>query len=159
VGDEWRIIFEGSETKSGRPFEASVPEWIVPFLERYLVEVRPMYSGAAQHDGLWISTKGRALTDGAIYNIITDRTRAAFGQPVNPHLFRACAATTVAILDPVRIGIARELLSHASVATTHAYYNKAHSIEASRLYASALAELTTRALRRSPPSPSSPDRP
>jgi integrase len=152
VGDEWRMIFAGSETKSGRPFEASVPEWIVPFLERYLLEVRPMYSGAAQHDGLWAGTKGRPLTDKAIYCIVTERTRAAFGQPVNPHLFRACAATTIAILDPARIGIAGELLSHASITTTHAYYNKASSVEASRLYASVLAELTPRAPRRSPPS-------
>lgn len=157
-GGEWRMIFEGSETKSGRPFEASVPEWIVPFLERYVLDVRPMYSGAALHDGLWVSTKGRPLTDKAIYRIITARTRAAFGQPVNPHLFRACAATTVAILDPARIGIARDLLSHASVATTHAYYNKASSVEASRLYASILAELTPRAPRRSSPRATVPNR-
>jgi hypothetical protein len=114
VGYEWRMIFEESETKSGRPFAASVPEWIVPFLERYLGEVRPRFSGAAQHAGLWCSTKGGPLTDQAIYGIITERTRAAFGQPVNPHLFRACAATTIAILDPCRIGLARDLLDHAS---------------------------------------------
>jgi integrase/recombinase XerD len=148
VGDEWRMIFEGAETKSGRPFEASVPEWIVPFLERYLREVRPMFLGATQHDGLWVSTKGGPLTGNAISSIITNRTRDAFGQPVNPHLFRACAATTIAILDPGRIGIARDLLGHVSLATTHAHYNKARSIEASRLYASILAGLTPRAPRR-----------
>jgi hypothetical protein len=147
VGDEWRIIFEGLETKSGRPFVASVPEWSGPFLARYLLEVRPRFSGTDRHDGLWVSTKGRPLTDKAIYCIITDRTRAAFGQPVNPHLFRACAATTVAILDPARIGIARDLLSHGSIATTHTYYNKASSIEASRLYANVLAGLTRRGPR------------
>ena len=88
LGGEWRMIFEGSETKSGRPFAASVPEWIVPFLERYLREIRPMFLGANHHDGLWASTKGRPLTDKAIYSIITKRTSDAFGQPVNPHLFR-----------------------------------------------------------------------
>jgi integrase/recombinase XerD len=125
-----------------------VPEWIVPFLERYLREVRPMFLGATQHDGLWVSTKGGPLTGNAISSIITNRTRDAFGQPVNPHLFRACAATTIAILDPGRIGIARDLLGHVSLATTHAHYNKARSIEASRLYASILAGLTPRAPRR-----------
>jgi site-specific recombinase XerD len=142
------MTFAGSETKSGRPFEASVPEWIVPVLERYLSEVRPMYSGAAQHDGLWCSTKGGPLTGKAIYRIITDRTRAAFGQPVNPHLFRACAATTIAILDPTRIGVARDLLGHASISTTHAHYNKANSIAASRLYTKILTELNPRPPRR-----------
>ena len=149
VGDEWRMIFAGSETKSGRPFEASVPDRIVPFLERYLREVRPMYPAAAQHDGLWCSTKGGPLTDKAIYRIITDRTRAAFGQPVHPHLFRACAATTIAILEPARIGVARDLLGHASISTTHAHYNKARSIESSRLYAKILDELNPGTPQRS----------
>ena len=142
------MIFAGSEIKSGRPFETSVPDWIVPFLERYLREVRPMYPAAAQHDGLWCSTKGGPLTDKAIYRIITDRTRAAFGQPVNPHLFRHCAATTIAILQPGRIAVARDLLGHSSMATTNAYYNKARSIEASRLYAGVVAGLTPRSPRR-----------
>jgi integrase/recombinase XerD len=141
LGDEWRMSFEGSETKSGRPFEASVPERIVPFLERYLCEIRPMFLGANHHDGLWASTKGRPLTDKAIYSIVIKRTRDAFGQPVNPHLFRACAATTIALLDPGRIGIARDLLAHVSLVTTHAHYIKASSIAASRLYANVLAEL------------------
>jgi hypothetical protein len=71
---------------------------------------------------------------------LTARTRAAFGEPVNPHLFRSCAATTIAIFDPGRIGVARDLLGHVSLATTRAHYNKARSIEASRIYAKALAE-------------------
>jgi hypothetical protein len=149
VGDEWRMIFAGSETKSGRPFETSVPDWIVPFLERYLREVRPVYPAAAQHDGLWCSTKGSPLTDKAIYRIITDRTRDAFGQPVNPHLFRHCAATTIAVFQPSQIGIARDLLGHASMATTNAYYNKARSIVSSRLYAKIIDELNLRAPQRS----------
>jgi hypothetical protein len=147
LGHEWRLIFEGSETKSGRPFAASVPEWIVPFLEHYLREIRPMFRAANYHDGLWASTKGRPLTDGAIYRIITDRTRDAFGQPVNPHLFRACAATTIALLDPGRIGIARDLLAHVSLVTTHSHYNKASSIAASRLYAGILAEMRSSSQR------------
>jgi integrase/recombinase XerD len=141
IGDEWRMIFEGAETKSGRLVAVSIPKWIVPFLERYLREVRPMFSGATQHDGLWASTKGGPLTGNAIGRIITDRTRAAFGHSVSPHLFRSCAATTIAILDPGRIGVARDLLGHVSLATTHAHYNKAASIEASRLYAGILASL------------------
>jgi integrase/recombinase XerD len=141
VGVEWRMIFEGAETKSGRPLAVSIPKWIVPFLERYLRDVRPMFWGANQHEGLWASTKGCPLTDKAIYRIITDCTHTAFGHPVNPHLFRSCAATTIAILYPNRIGIARDLLGHVSLATTHAYYNKARSIEASRFYAKILAGL------------------
>jgi len=32
VGEEWRLVFEGPETKSGRPFEITVPEKLVPSL-------------------------------------------------------------------------------------------------------------------------------
>ena len=54
------------------------------------------------------------------------------GQPINPHLFRDCAVTSVAIDDPVNIGIASRLLGHRSASTTERYYNQARSVEASR---------------------------
>ena len=111
--------------------------------------MRPKFTGADRHDGVWASTKGRPLTANAIARVITERTRDAFGQSVNPHLFRHCAATTIAILEPGRIGVARDLLGHASLATTNAYYNQARSIEASRLYAGVLTGLTPSPLRRS----------
>jgi integrase/recombinase XerD len=148
VGEEWRMVFEGPESKSGRPFETTVPQNLVPSLKHYLREVRSRFTGAERHDGLWASTKGRPLTRNAIARIITERTRRAFGQPVNPHLFRHCAATTIAILQPSRIGVARDLLGHSSMATTNAYYNKARSIDASRLYAGVVAGLTHKPLRK-----------
>jgi integrase/recombinase XerD len=149
VGEEWRMVFDGPESKSGRPFELTVPGKLVSSLEYYLQAVRPKFNGADRHNGIWASTKGRPLTPNAIARIITERTREAFGHPVNPHLFRHCAATTIAIIHPRRIGVARDLLGHASLATTNAYYNKAQSIEASRLYARSLAGLYRRPLRRS----------
>jgi integrase/recombinase XerD len=149
VGEEWRIVFNRSETKSGRPFEITVPQRTAPFLEHYLRQVRPRILGANRHDHLWAGTKGGPLTDKAIYRVIAERTRQALGQPVNPHLFRHCAATTIAILEPGRIGVARDLLDHVSLVTTNAYYNKAHSIEAGRLYAKVLNDLARRSPRRS----------
>jgi integrase/recombinase XerD len=149
VGEDCRMVFEGPESKSGRAFEITVPEKLVPCLKYYLREVRPKFTGADRHDGVWASTKGRPLTANAIARVITERTRDAFGQSVNPHLFRHCAATTIAILEPGRIGVARDLLGHASLATTNAYYNQARSIEASMLYAGVLTGLTPNPLRRS----------
>lgn len=149
VGDEWRMVFEGPESKSGRPFEITVPQNLVSSLMYYLQKVRPKFTGADRHDGLWASTKGRPLTPNAIARVITERTREALGQPVTPHLFRHSAATTIAIFQPGRIGVARDLLGHSSLATTNAYYNKARSIDASRLYAGVVAGLTLRSRRRS----------
>jgi integrase/recombinase XerD len=92
-----------------------VPEIVVPYFEYYVREVRPKFTGADRHDGVWASTKDGPLTANAIARVITERTRDAFGQAVNPHLFRHCAATTIAMLQPRRIGVARDLLGHASM--------------------------------------------
>jgi hypothetical protein len=63
--------------------------------------------------------------------------------PINPHLFRDCAATTIATEDPGHIGIASRLLGHASIRTTDRHYRQANSINASRHYEAARAELRT----------------
>ena len=73
------------------------------------------------------------MTDNAIYIRIVVRTRAGLGRAINPHLFRDCATTSVAIDDPKHVGIASRLLGHRTHATTERYYNQARTIEASRL--------------------------
>ena len=73
------------------------------------------------------------MTDNGIYDRIVARTREGLGQPINPHLFRDCAATSVAIDDPAHIGIASRLLGHRNGSTTGRYYNQARGVEASRL--------------------------
>ena len=118
VGAAWHLVFAAAETKAGRPIEAILPDRLVPYLERYLIAVRPRFPGADRHKGLWAGLKSRAITGQAIYDAITQRTRAAFGHAVHPHLFRDCAATTIAIAAPGCIGVARDLLGHASLATT-----------------------------------------
>jgi hypothetical protein len=67
-----------------------------------------------------------------IYHCIVMRTRDGFGRPVNPHLFRDCAATSIAIEDPRHIGIAWRLLGHRTPRTTEEYYNQARSVAASQ---------------------------
>jgi len=52
VGEEWRMVFEGPESKSGRAFEITVPEKLVQSLEYYLQEIRPKFTGADRHDGM-----------------------------------------------------------------------------------------------------------
>jgi integrase len=158
IGEEWRMVFGGPDTKSGQSFEMTIPARLVPSLERYLSEVRPLIAGADRHNGLWPGTRGSPITGPGIYQVVTRRTRSAFGQPISPHLFRHCATTTIAIIQPGRLGVARDLLGHASLVTTSSYYNKASSIEASRLYTKILAGLQpkgpqrSRAVRTSPTS-------
>jgi len=64
--------------------------------------------------------------------MIVEQTRAVFGHSVNPHLFRDCLATSVAVDDPNHFGIAARLLGHRNQATTERYYDQARSIDAIR---------------------------
>jgi len=149
VGQGFHLVFDGSETKSGQPIETGVPAHLVAPVEHYLARIRTRFPQAGTHRALWAGWKGRGLGGQAIYDTIAARTRAAFGHVVNPHLFRDCAATTIAIAQPGQIGVARDLLGHASLHTTNTYYNQARSIEVSRLYSTVLSASRTKATANS----------
>jgi site-specific recombinase XerD len=65
-------------------------------------------------------------------HLVEARTRAAFGRAVNPHLFRDCAATSLAIEDPAHVRIAAQVLGHGAFATTERHYNLARGQEAAK---------------------------
>jgi integrase/recombinase XerD len=97
---------------------------LVPPLETYLTHYRPVLAAMQGRwsrpsaGALWLSTDGSPMTKMAIYDRVVGRTQEAFGHPINPHLFRDCAATSIAVDDPVHIGIATRLLGHRTGATT-----------------------------------------
>jgi hypothetical protein len=88
-GNLWHIIFRADETKNHQPYEATIPAFLQPFLERYLGDIRPLFPRAEAHEGLWASAKGGPLSDTALYDLVCKRTRVAFGKPINLHLLRA----------------------------------------------------------------------
>ena len=87
---------------------------------------------------MWASAKGVPLTGNAIYDAVCRRTRKAFGQAVNLHLFRDGAATFWALRDPTRVRGVSGLLGH-DPRTTERHYNQANGIRAGRTLADALA--------------------
>jgi hypothetical protein len=42
VGESWRLVIPGAETKTGQPLDLPFPEVLVPALERYLARHRPV---------------------------------------------------------------------------------------------------------------------
>jgi integrase/recombinase XerD len=135
-GDRWWIRFQAAETKTADPIELPWPADLVPNLERYIAEHRPRFAcsrSSKAAEALWLSKRGTPLTSKGLYQLIVARTREGLGHTINPHLFRDCAATSIAIDDPVHIGIASRLLGHRTGSTTERYYNQARSVEASRL--------------------------
>jgi integrase/recombinase XerD len=130
----WTISITHNDSKTRRPIEMQLPDNVTGYLQTYLDLHRCRYPGWKNTDALWLSTYGGALTPGALYVIISQRTREAFGHTVNPHLFRDCAATSVATRFGSKMGVAVALLAHSSQHTIDKHYNQANMITAVQDY-------------------------
>ena len=123
VGRGWQLVFEPEETKNGAGIELPFPTDLVAPLEVYLERWRPLLLGRGSSDRLWISARGNPLNANNVYIRICTATRRQLGRPLNPHLFRDCLATSIAIQDPVNIHAVAALLGHRTLATMEKYYN------------------------------------
>jgi integrase/recombinase XerD len=136
-GDLWWIQIPAAETKTRSPIELPWPEILVSHLRTYLADYRSATAALrgteTAPDALWLSMQGVPMNDNAIYIRIVARTREGLGQAINPHLYRDCAVTSIAIDDRAHIGIASGLLGHRTGSATERYYYQARSVEASRL--------------------------
>jgi integrase/recombinase XerD len=137
----YRLRFEPHETKTHTLVEHPLPDWLVAPINRYLDFYRPLFPGALDHDGLWASAKGCVLRSEGIYDRIALHTKNTFGHVVNPHLFRHCVATTIALEDPEHVHIAADLLGHTSLAMTERHYIQAQTREAGKAYQSVVRDL------------------
>lgn len=137
--DGWVIRIPGSESKNHRPIETSVPRALQSAIDRYIDHYRPLLAGDRYHGPrLWLGYRFDPQSAHTLQLAIVRETERAFGLPVNPHLFRDCAATSIAIDDPTSVRIAASVLGHAGFGSTEKYYNLATGLEAGRAYASVL---------------------
>lgn len=141
AADGYLLCFPAEETKTGQPIEVPVPLDLAPSIERYVERYRAVLLGGTRSDHFWISNNGTPLRPATIYHQITLRTKQAFGTPINPHLFRDCVATSIAIEDPEHVYIATVILGHTTPETTNRHYNHAQMLSAVRAYGSLLREL------------------
>ena len=140
VQGEWRIMIPGEETKEGPPIDVPFPPMLAEHLVLYLEEFRPRLLKSST-DALWISQYGGRQSPDSISHNIGRLTAMEFGEPINLHLFRDCAATSIAVEAPENINIVASVLGHASLAASQEHYNQARSIDASRRFLSTLAAL------------------
>lgn len=146
LNESWLIALEAMETKTRAPLEIELPDVLAEPLETYLEVHRPLlasmkgrWSKPVSH-ALWVSKDGSPMTEMAIYDRIRARTEKALGSPINPHLFRDAAATTMAIADPEHVRVAAPLLGHRTFATTERHYQQAKGFEAQRAYVDVVFE-------------------
>ena len=98
--DRWLCRFTADEMKDDRPLAFFIPDTLCPYLETYLNVSRPLLLKCNRHDRLWISTRSAPMREQAIYWNTCQLTDELFGRPINPHLFRDCAASAIASDDP-----------------------------------------------------------
>ena len=132
IGATWMLSFSGSETKNGDPLVLQLPEELTEPFERYLAHWRPILLAGRISNRLWISMHRRPLDAKSIHEVFCRRTRRLFGQPLNPHLLRACLVTETAIRDPEHVGITSPILGHRASSTGTEHYNLAGQHEAAQ---------------------------
>jgi len=142
--DRLNLLLNPEDTKAKRAESFQVPDLLLPYLKRYLTDIRPRIVGPNDHDGFWASYKGCPLTAGRIYDIVRARIAAKFGKDMNLHDFRRAAATFIATEAPDKVGLIPGILQHTSPEVSEQHYNLARSAEASRRFAAHTAELRTR---------------
>jgi integrase/recombinase XerD len=158
------IVFEGNnaslaipaaEMKSHRPYETTLPSDLIDVLQRYCVHYRPFLlqltheddcetrqlNNAGLQQALWISSEGRRLDEASLRNAIRKRTKHAFGIDITPHLFRDAAVTAIIRHSPEAALMTKDILGHATIATTERHYNQALMIDASRQHADLIESL------------------
>lgn len=144
VNGGWVVLLDENDTKTHARHEVLWPQELLDPLAVYLDTHRPLLASLRGRwsqpidDALWVSSDGSPMTEMAIYDRISKRTREAFGAPINPHLFRDAAATTLAVCDPAHVRVAAPLLGHRTFSTTEKYYQQATAMEAHRHYIDAL---------------------
>lgn len=114
-GDGYLLQVWNEDAKTGRGDIYPLPEALTPYVDDFLTRVRPSLLNGRDSDNLWISWVCDDLSECGIHDKIEERTKARFGHAINPHLFRDCAATSIAIEDPEHVRIIMSILGHTSL--------------------------------------------
>ena len=145
-GTGYMVVFAGSETKNGAPYENPLAEVLVEPMDQYLRTWRPVLAARSGRwkrnvgDAVWVSADGSPMGQEGLSGRIELRTKDAFGKAISPHRFRDAAATTLVIADPARVRVAAPLLGHRSLATTDKHYIQATGLQAQRSYLEVIEE-------------------
>jgi integrase len=138
-GNQWWIMLPDTETKSQRPDHRAVPKELTFWIDQYLDNYRPIFPFSG--NALWPSQYGGAMSNSGIQRLVTQTTKKTLGIAMGPHMFRHCAPYTIANFDGSKIHLASALLQHSDPRTTEKYYNLAHSVESSKIFAKIISNL------------------
>lgn len=141
ISNSYLLCIPGSEAKTGSPIELTVPDDLCPLFKEYLAVHRPRLAVPASSDHVWLTAAGTPYLTTNLSQRISMLTLRHVGVAISAHLFRDCAATTIATEMPEQVLIIAPLLGHTSLRTSEDHYNHAQGINAGRKYQEALSQV------------------
>lgn len=157
----YALTFVPRETKTEKALDYTILNHLVLPLEHYLATYRPFLLALRETRGqsrsealapagnaLWVTQYGTGFSPNAVRQALKKHTTARFGKYVNPHLFRDCAASSIANEDPEHVRIAAQVLGHTQFTTTETYYIQAEAGVATRGYHAQIMALRRGAKKR-----------
>lgn len=124
IGDgSMRVVFE--RTKNGQPVDSLVPDFLRPFIEKYLQKYRPfLMRGAAGSARLWINIYGEPLAGEACLHLFSRMGVRLIGKRISVHKTRYAYATTQLNLDPKQRDIVSAGLAHGGTSSVERSYDR-----------------------------------
>lgn len=148
----YRIAWSAREMKEDRPHEAKLGPELSAMLQRYLDEFRPVLAAKSRtsrpdaNAAVWFNKHGDPFSSRGIYNLIVERTGAAFDESMFPHAFRHSAATTLVLERPDLIKLVTPLLQHRD-SSSREIYVLADQVEAGQRFGEVIAARRARGRR------------
>jgi integrase/recombinase XerD len=142
--DCYRLQLEPGDLKNGTDMTVPLPVSLTPWLDHYLALVRPRLLQGRESPKLWVSRQGRPMTCNSLGLRVEKVTSRRLGRRLGMHLFRHCAATSLALEAPEHVRQIPALLGHRRLATSERYYNLAEGSTAAASYQEGLLALRHR---------------
>ena len=88
IEDCWWIVLTAQQTKEKRPDERSVPDFLNPYVDRYVSQHRPALAKPEEpNTACWLSRNGAPMSYLGVEDVVTRTARTTTGISVSPHLF------------------------------------------------------------------------
>lgn len=141
--DGWRVLLDETDLKCGQSWQSAVHEPAARVLTHYIDVVLPRLKVAGADDAgrLWLTKHGTPYHEGHLGARIKLLTSRLIGRAICPHLFRDCAATTMAVRSAKEARAIRPLLGQTSERTATRHYIQATTMEAGRVHQAVIEAL------------------
>jgi site-specific recombinase XerD len=136
IRGRWWIVLSGAETKEKRADERRVNKLLIPFIDRYLDQYRPvLIRPDSPPSAFWLSSRHAArIADKYVATLIGATTLSTVGVKLSPHLFRTSAASAAAVYGGDNPYLGSAVLHHADPRVTLEHYNRATSLTAAESF-------------------------